>query len=143
MHPRDLSNTDFFKKRNILCANVCTISISSISNFLLLKSDQRNVITGTLHIKTISDMLIWNMNLHVIGIIRVSNARIFWSPESLRWPIAIDWRPSSFVVRRLFTSSAQELLGKSWPNLVCSICRVTLQEIVIFMPPSEERVILG
>ena len=34
--------------------------------------------------------------------------------------------------RRPLTSSSQELLGQSLPNLVCSICRVRRQEIVNF-----------
>ena len=37
----------------------------------------------------------------------------FRSPESLRWPIAMGWRPSSCGVRRPLTSSSQELLGQS------------------------------
>ena len=42
---------------------------------------------------------------------------------------------ASVVVRRALTSSSQELLGQSEPNLVCSICRVRRQEIVNFMTP--------
>ena len=42
---------------------------------------------------------------------------------------------ASVVVRRALTSSSQELLGQSSPNLVCSICRVRRQEIVNFMTP--------
>ena len=45
---------------------------------------------------------------------------IFRSPESLRWPIAMGWRPSScvvrrasWVVRRALTFSYQELQGQS------------------------------
>ena len=49
---------------------------------------------------------------------------------------------ASVVVRRPLTSSSQELLGQSWLNLVCSICRVRGQEIVHFMaPPSQGEVI--
>ena len=40
---------------------------------------------------------------------------------------------SSVIVRRALTSSSQELLGQSLPNLERSICRVRRQEIVNFM----------
>ena len=42
-----------------------------------------------------------------------SESKFFRSPESLRWPIAMGWRPSSCVVRRPLTSSSQELLSQS------------------------------
>ena len=55
-------------------------------------------------------------------------------------------RGASFVgvLLRALTSSSQELLGQSSPNLVCSICRVRRQEIVNFMtpPPPKGEVIL-
>ena len=60
--------------------------------------------------------------------------KIFRPPESLRWPIARGWLPASSVVHYL-TSSSQELLGQSLPNLVCSICRMKRQEIVNFTNP--------
>ena len=41
---------------------------------------------------------------------------VFRSPESLRWPIAMGWRPSSCVVRRALTSSPQKLLRNYWAN---------------------------
>ena len=39
--------------------------------------------------------------------------KFFRSPESLRWPIAMGWHPSSCVVHRALTSSPQKLLGQS------------------------------
>ena len=45
--------------------------------------------------------------------------KILRSNDSLKWPIVV----------RPFTSS-QDLLDHSYPNLVCSICRVNIQEIV-------------
>ena len=52
---------------------------------------------------------------------------------SLRWPIAMGWRPSTCDVRRPLTFSYQKLLSQFWPNLVCSIFRVRRQEIVNFI----------
>ena len=49
--------------------------------------------------------------------------------------IAIGSCQLSCILRCALTSSTQELLRQSWPNLVCSICRVRRQEIVNFMPP--------
>ena len=49
----------------------------------------------------------------------------------------MGWRPSSSIVHCALTSSSQELLGQSLPNLVCSICRVRRQEIVNFMTPTQ------
>ena len=40
---------------------------------------------------------------------------------------------TSVVVRRALTPSSHELLSKSLPNLVCSICRVRRQNIINFM----------
>ena len=39
------------------------------------------------------------------------------------------------VVCRVLTSSSQELVDRSLPNLLCSVCRVRRQEIVNFMTP--------
>lgn len=50
------------------------------------------------------------------------------SPESLRWPIAMAWRP---------LTSSQKLLGQYLPKLVCSTCRGRRPEIVNFMTPKE------
>ena len=48
------------------------------------------------------------------------------------------------VMHRPLTSSSQELLGQSWPNLLCSTFRVRKQEIVNFMTPHPQgEVILG
>ena len=44
-------------------------------------------------------------------------------------------RCASCVVRRALTST-QELLGQSWPKLVCSICRKRRQEFINFMAPA-------
>ena len=42
-------------------------------------------------------------------------------------------RHASSVVRRPLTFFSQELLGQSLSNLVCSICRVTRQEVVNYI----------
>ena len=52
-------------------------------------------------------------------------------------------RHASRVVRRPLTSSSQELLSQSLPNLVCSICRLRRQEIVNFMTPGAGALALG
>ena len=52
--------------------------------------------------------------------------------DLLLW-VGVRRHPSS--VRRALTSSSQELLGQSLPNLVCSIRRVRRQGIVNFMIP--------
>ena len=49
----------------------------------------------------------------------------FRSPESLS-----DLLLWVGVRRRTLTSSSQELLGQSWPNLVCSSCRVRRPETI-------------
>ena len=61
---------------------------------------------------------------------------VCWKALTLRWPIAMDWHPSSSVVRRALhvTSSSQEIPGKSELNLVCSICMVRRQEILFHEP---------
>ena len=61
--------------------------------------------------------------------------KFFRSPESLKWPIAMGWHPSSCVVHRALTSSPRKLLGQSLPNSVCSICRGSRPEIINFMTP--------
>ena len=43
---------------------------------------------------------------------RLKPSILFRSPESLRWPMAMGWRPSSSVVRRPLTSSRT-----TWPIL--------------------------
>ena len=46
---------------------------------------------------------------------------------------------ASVFVHGPLTSSSQELLGQSKPNLVCSICRVGRQEIINIMTPPTPR----
>ena len=47
----------------------------------------------------------------------------------------MGWRPPQSVMRHTLTSSSQELLCQSYPNLICSIYRVRRQEIINFMTP--------
>ena len=44
---------------------------------------------------------------------------------------------ASVDVRRAFTYSSQELLGQSLPNLMCSICRIRRQKILLFPTPTQ------
>ena len=76
------------------------------------------------------------MSCIFLSVIHLKNASAFLrSSEILRRSIAINIggvrRRASSVLRL-----SQELLGQSWPNLVCSIRRVRGQDILYFMTPN-------
>ena len=72
--------------------------------------------------------------LLIICLIKIA-FKIFKSPESLRWPRAMDWPSQSSVcsVCSQLTSYPSKILGQSLPNLICRICRGRWPDSVNFI----------
>ena len=92
------------------------------------------------HLSQSSDLLLW------VGVlVGRRDGRPSWLPL-YGWNIANRHKTifiQSTIVSYLLTSSSQELLGQTLPNLVCTIFRVRRQEIVNFMNPTPRGIHFG
>ena len=85
--------------------------LSSLISSALLFSSCETVSPAFLALVDFILMPLWLCWFWVLHVMPIHCNALFWSPESLRWPIAMGWHPSSWVVRPMLTSSSQELLG--------------------------------
>ena len=118
-----LAANRWFSLRSLFCLDVYFILVILLS--LTLRDGKME---SAFYTDKLLPLLVFFVTWTVIALFR--------SPETLRWSIAMGWRTSWYVVFRVITSSSQELLHQSLPNLVFSICRVRRWDISNFLTPT-------
>ena len=118
-----LAANRWFSLRSLFCLDVYFILVILLS--LALRDGKME---SAFYTDKLLSLLVFFVTWTVIALFR--------SPETLSWSIDMTWRTSWYFVFRVITSSSQELLHQSLPNLVFSICRVRRWDNSNFLTPN-------